>query len=135
MQQRVKAYQVINNELYKTLVTGPLLHCLSKAEGRELLIEIYLGVCRGHIGSRAFEAKVFMQGFYWPSIIDNASKIVTTCEAYKKFLPNSRAPSQSSQLITPSWPLQRCGIDIVGPLTTTRGNCNYAVVIVEYFTK
>jgi hypothetical protein len=60
MQQRAKAYQVISNELYKTSVMGPLLCCLSKAEGRELLAEVHSGVCRGgHIGPRALTAKVF----------------------------------------------------------------------------
>jgi hypothetical protein len=33
------------------------------------------------------------------------------------------------------WPLQRWGIDIVGPLTTAQGNYKYAVVAVEYFIK
>jgi hypothetical protein len=37
--------------------------------------------------------------------------------------------------ITPSWLLQRWGINIMGPLTTTQGNYKYAVVVVEYFTK
>jgi hypothetical protein len=50
-------------------------------------------------------------------------------------LPNTQAPSQPSQLITPSSQLQRWGIDIVGPLTTAQGNYMYAVVVVEYFTK
>jgi hypothetical protein len=50
-------------------------------------------------------------------------------------LPNSKMPSQPSQLTTPSWPLQRWGINIVGPLTTAKGNYTYAVVAVEYFTK
>jgi hypothetical protein len=58
--------------------------------------------------------KVFRQGFYWPSVIDDASKLVTTCQACQNFLPNTQAPSQPLQLITPSWPLQRWGINIVG---------------------
>jgi hypothetical protein len=53
MQQRAKAYQVICDELYKTSVIGPLLHCISNAGGKELLAEIRSGVCEGHIGSRA----------------------------------------------------------------------------------
>jgi hypothetical protein len=100
-----------------------------------LLAKIHSGVCGGHIGSLALADKVFMQGFYWPSIIDDASRIAATCEACHNFSPNSRTPSQPSQLITPLWPLQRWGIDIVGPLTTARGNYMYVVVIVEYFTK
>jgi hypothetical protein len=121
--------------LYKTSVTRPLLHYLSKDEGKVLLAQTHSGVCGGHIGSRTLTAKVLMQGFYWPLIIDDASKFVTTCQACQKFSPNSKAPSQPSQLITPSWPLQRWGIDIVGSLTTTQENYKYAVVAVKYFTK
>jgi hypothetical protein len=70
-----------------------LLCCLSRDEGKELLAQTHSIVCGGHIGSRALTAKVFWQGFYWPSIIDDASKLVTTYQACQKFLPNSRAPS------------------------------------------
>jgi hypothetical protein len=41
MQQRVKDYQIIDNELYKTSVSGPLLRCLSKTEGQEILWEVH----------------------------------------------------------------------------------------------
>jgi hypothetical protein len=134
MQQRATAYQVIGDELYKTSVIGPLLHCLSRDEGKELLAETHSGVCRGHIGSRSLIAKVLRQGFYWPSIIDDTSKVVATSKACQKFSLNPKAPSQPCQLIPPSWLLQRWGIHIVGPLTTTQGNYKYAVVVVEYFT-
>jgi hypothetical protein len=135
MQQRAKAYQIIEEELYKTSVTRPLLHCLSKEEGKDLLTHIHAGVCGGHIGVRALAAKVFRQGFYWPSIVDDAAKLVKTCQACQKFSPNTQALSQPTQLITPSWPLQRCGIDIVGPLAIAQGNYKFTVVAIEYFTK
>jgi hypothetical protein len=102
MWQRARGYNVIDNELYKTSVTRPLLCCLRKAEGKGLLVEIHSGVCGEHIGARALAAKVFKQGFYWLSIIDDGSMIIATCEAYQKFSPNSRALSQPSQRITPS---------------------------------
>jgi hypothetical protein len=60
MQQRKKAYQVIGVELYKTSVMGPLLCCLSRDEGKELLAQTHSSVCGGHIGPRALTAKVFM---------------------------------------------------------------------------
>jgi hypothetical protein len=127
MQQGAKAYQVIGDELYQTSLTGPLLHCLSRDKGKELLAQTHSGICGGHIGSRALTMKVFRKSFYWPSIIDNASKLVTTCQTCQKLLPNSKAPLQPSQPITPFWLLQRWGIDIVGPLTTTQGNYKYVV--------
>jgi hypothetical protein len=98
MPQRAKAYQIIGNTLYKTSITGPLLHYLSKAEGRELLAEIHASICGGHIGSRALTTKVFRQEFYWPSVIDDTSNIIATCEACQKFSPRSRDSSQPSQL-------------------------------------
>jgi hypothetical protein len=64
MQQRTKAYQVIGDELYKTSVIGPLLSCISKADDKELLVEIHSRVCGGHIGSRAIASKISKQGFY-----------------------------------------------------------------------
>jgi hypothetical protein len=79
MQQIVKANQIIGDDLYKTSVTGPLLYCLSKDKGKELLAQTHLSVCGGHIEASALTVKVFRQDFYWPSIIDDVSKFVTTC--------------------------------------------------------
>jgi hypothetical protein len=133
MQQRAKAYQIIRDELYKTSVTGLLHHCLSRDEGKELLTQTHSSVCGGRIGTRALTAKVFKQGFFWFSIVDDASKLVTTCQACQKFrriLKHHLNRLSSSHLRGCRW-----GINIVGPLATTQGNYKYAVVVVEYFTK
>jgi hypothetical protein len=98
--------------MHKTSVVRPLLCCLSKDEGKEILIQTYSGICGGHVGARALGAKVFRKGTYWPSIIDDSSKLVKTCHACQMFSPNTQTPSQLSQLITPLWPLHRWGIDI-----------------------
>jgi hypothetical protein len=45
--------------LSKTSVIGPLLHCLSRDEGKELLVQTHSDVCGGHIGARALAAKVY----------------------------------------------------------------------------
>jgi hypothetical protein len=64
MQQRARAYQIVDNHLYKTSILGPLLWCVSKAEGQEILLEIHAGICRGLIGARSLAAKVLRQEFY-----------------------------------------------------------------------
>jgi hypothetical protein len=38
-------------------------------------------------------------------------------------------------LIQPTWPLQRWGLDSLGPLPPAQGNLKYVVVAVEYFSK
>jgi hypothetical protein len=64
-----------------------------------------------------------------------SQKFISTCEAYQKFSCKLNAPAQPVQLITPSWPLQRWGINIVGKLTPAQGNYTFAIVAVEYFMK
>ena len=92
----------------------------------------HLRIPHRHQTSRS---QAFRQGFFWPSALKDAEKVVKTCEACQKLSPKSNRPSQPLQLIAPAWPLQRWGMDLVGPLPTTRGNYKYAVVAVEYFTK
>jgi hypothetical protein len=134
MQQRAKSYQIVNNDLYKTSISGPLLRCVSKAEGQEIMSEIHVGTSGGHIGVRALATKVLRQGFYWAAVIDDVAKLVSTCKACQKFSRKSKAPTQPVQLIALSWPLQWWGIDIVGNLTPAQGNYTFAIVAVEYFT-
>jgi hypothetical protein len=55
---------------------------MSKAKGQEILLEIHAGICGCHIGARALAGKVLKQGFYWPVVIDDVAKLVSTCEAY-----------------------------------------------------
>jgi UV DNA damage repair endonuclease len=58
MKQRVKDYQKVSNEPYKISISGPLLHCISKTKGQEILQEVHAVICGGHIGARALAAKV-----------------------------------------------------------------------------
>jgi hypothetical protein len=51
------------------------------------------------------------------------------------FSHRSGNPSQFTKLIAHTWPLQRWGLDIVGPLPTAQGNLKFTFVAVEYFTK
>ena len=112
-----------------------MLKCITTAEGQELLKEIHSGLCGSHIGIRPLVAKAFRQGFFWPSALKDVEKIVKTCEGCQMMAPKSNRHSQPIQLIPPAWPLQRWGMDLVGPLPTAQDNYKYAVVAVEYFTK
>jgi hypothetical protein len=107
MQQRARAYQIVDNNLYKAFISGPLLRCFSKAEGHDILSEVHVGICGGHISAHALAAKILRQGFYWTPMIDDVAKQVSTCKACQKFSHRSKSPAQPSQLIVPSWPLQR----------------------------
>jgi ribonuclease HI len=50
MEAMTRPYVIIEGELYKHGVYSPLLKCLSRAKGIELMKEIHAGLCGSHIG-------------------------------------------------------------------------------------
>jgi hypothetical protein len=134
MQARTRPYMIIEGELFKQGVCSPLLKCLSRAEGQELMKEIHAGICGAHIGSRPLLGKVFRQGFNWP-VASNTADLVQKCENCEKCARDQKQPSSLTQLIQPTWPLQRWVLDLLGPLPPVQGNFRYVVVAVEYFSK
>jgi hypothetical protein len=135
MEARTRPYVIIEGELYKHGVCSPLLKCLSRTKGIELMKEIHAGLCGSHIGSRPLLGKVFRQGFYWSKAASDAAELVQKCENCQKCARNQKQPSSLTQLIQPTWPLQRWGLDLLGPLPLAQGNLKYVVVAVEYFSK
>jgi hypothetical protein len=135
MEARIRPYMIIEGELYKEGVCSPLLKCLSRAEGQELMKEIHAGLCRAHIGSRPLLGKVSRQGFYWPKAASDATDLVQKCENCQKCAIDKKQHSSLTQLIQPTWPLQRWGLDLLGTLPPAQGNLKYVVVAVEYFSK
>jgi hypothetical protein len=135
MEARTRPYVIIEGELYKHGVCSPLLKCLSRTEGMDIMKEINAGLCGSHIGSRSLLGKVFRQGFYWPKVASDAAQLVQKCVGCQKCARDQKQPSSLTQLIQPTWPLQRWGLDLLGPLPPAQGNLKYVVVAVEYFSK
>jgi hypothetical protein len=71
---------------------------------------------------------VFRQGFYWPKAASDATELVQKCENCQKCARDQKQPSSLTQLIQPTWPLQRWGLNLLGPLPPTQGNLKYVVV-------
>jgi ribonuclease HI len=135
MEARTRPYVIIEGELYKHGVCSPLLKCLSRTEGMELMKEIHAGLCGSHIGSRPLLEKVFRQGFYWPKAASDAAELVQKCAGCQKYARDQKQPSSLTQLIQPTWSSQRWGLDLLGPLPPAQGNLKYVVVAIEYFSK
>jgi hypothetical protein len=135
MEARTRPYVIIEGELYKHGVCSPLLKCLSRTEGKELMKEIHAGLCGSHIGSRPLLGKVLRQGFYWPKAASNAADLVQKCKNCQKCVRDQKQPTSLTQLIQPTWPLQRWGLDLLGLIPPAQGNLRYVVAAVEYFSK
>ncbi|KAM1105263.1 hypothetical protein ACFX14_013589 [Malus domestica] len=109
MAAEATCYLIINDQLYKRDFNLPYLRCLTPAEAKTVFREIHEGVYGDHAGSRSLAHKA--------STLRNYSSL------------SSRAAHSYDQ------PFAQWGLDLIGPMTTGKGNVHYAIVAVDYFTK
>ena len=64
MNSRTKQYSIIAGELYKSGILAPLLKCISKERGIQLLCEMHARMCRAHRGPHEITHRAMRQGFY-----------------------------------------------------------------------
>ena len=62
--------------LYKRGFFTPILKCIAGKDTEYVLREVHEGICGNHIGVRALAGKVLRQGYYWPTILKDATDLV-----------------------------------------------------------
>jgi ribonuclease HI len=79
--RRAKLFVLLGDEkeLYHRSPSGILQRCISVAQGQELLQEIHSGACGHHAAPRTLVRNAFRQGFYWPTAVADATRIVRSC--------------------------------------------------------
>ena len=59
--------------LYKRGFFTPILKCIAGGDADYVMREVHEGVCGNHIGARALAGKVLRQGYYWPTMLRDAT--------------------------------------------------------------
>jgi hypothetical protein len=130
-----KSFTLVSGELYKRAASGVLQRCVPIPQGRELLRDIHAGVCGHHTAPRTLVGNAFRQGFYWPTVVADASEIVRTCEGCQFYARKSNLPAHVLQTIPVTWPFAVWGVDIVGPLRKVPGGYTHLLVAIDKFSK
>jgi transposase InsO family protein len=130
-----KSFSLVDGELYKRTASGILQRCVPISEGRELLRDIHAGICGHHAALRTLVGNAFRQGFYWPTVVANASEIVRTCDGCQFYARKSNLPAHVLQTIPITWPFAVWGLDIVGPLRKAPGGFTHLLVAIDKFSK
>ena len=86
--------------LYKRGFFTPILKCIVGKDADYVLREVHEGVCKNHIGARTLAGKVLRQGYYWPIMLRDATKLVKKCKVCQKHAKISRLPSEPLSSVT-----------------------------------
>ncbi|RRC62447.1 reverse transcriptase-like protein, partial [Escherichia coli] len=135
---RAKAsrYTIFENKLYRRSTSGLLLRCVtSKVQIDQILQEMHDGECGNHTGGRSLANRISRQGYYWPTLREDAIRYVRHCDACQKHSGMTHRPSEPLHSVLIPWPFMRWGMDIVGKLPPAPGQKVYLLVLTDYFSK
>jgi hypothetical protein len=79
-------------------------------------------------------ANAFRQGFYWPTAVADATRIVRSCRGCQ-FYTKRMQIAQALQTIPITWPFAVWGLDLAGPLQKAPGGFTHLLVAIDKFSK
>jgi hypothetical protein len=135
--RRAKSFVLLGDEkeLYHHSPSGILQRCISIAQGQELLREIHSGACGHHAAPRALVGNAFRQGFYWPTAVADATRIVRSFRGCQFYAKQTRLAAQALQTIPITWSFPVWGLDLVGPLQKAPEGFSHLLVAIDKFSK
>jgi ribonuclease HI len=135
--RRAKSFVWLGDEkeLYHHSPSGILQRCIFIAQGQELLQEIHSGDCGHHAAPRTLVRNAFRQGFYWPTAVADATRIVRSCRGCQFYAKQTHLPAQALQTIPITWSFAVWGLDLVGPLQKAPGGFTHLMVAIDKFSK
>jgi transposase InsO family protein len=77
----------------------------------------------------------FRQGFYWPTAVADATRIVRSCQGCQFYARQTHLPAQALQTIPITWSFAVWGLDLVGPLQKAPGGFSHLLVAIDKFSK
>uniref|UniRef100_A0A2N9ESE9 Integrase catalytic domain-containing protein n=1 Tax=Fagus sylvatica TaxID=28930 RepID=A0A2N9ESE9_FAGSY len=132
---RASHFRLLGGILYKMGFSRPHLRCLSPEEANYVIREVHEGICGNHSGARSLAHKLTRAGYYWPSLLHDATQYVKTCDKCQRFANVPRVPPEEITPITSPWPFAQWGLDIMGPFPVGTKQAKFLVVAIDYFTK
>ncbi|GKD10968.1 reverse transcriptase domain-containing protein [Tanacetum coccineum] len=79
--------------------------------------------------------RITNQGYYWPSIHRDVSRIIQDCEKRKEQSVVKKIAKIEAIAVGNAWPFSHWGVNILGPLSTALGGLKFLAVAIEQSTK
>ena len=78
----------------------PILKCVGKEDANYILKEVHEGICGNHIEARTLAGKTLRQGYYWTTMLKDATKLVIKCKPCHEHAKISHLPYEPLTSIT-----------------------------------
>ena len=91
-------------------------------------------ITAGHFGITKTQEKIKSK-FFWPNMSKDIELHVRACPICNLAKSASRKNQAPLKIFTSGAPMEKCHIDILGPLPTTKRGNVYVLVAVDQFTK
>ena len=102
LRTRSARFTIHKGSLYKRGFFTPILKCIAGKDADYILREVHEGVCRNHIGAQTLAKKALKQGYYWPTMLRDVTKLVKKCKVCQEHAKISHLPSEPlTSIITP----------------------------------
>ena len=107
---------------------------LPKSLVENVLKELHDSPTSGHLGISKTTERV-KQRFFWFGMTTDVEKWCKSCDVCDATRISNRKPKSKLKPYQVRAPLERVGIDVMGPLPVSSGGNKYLLVVVDYFTK
>nr|GEU41422.1 hypothetical protein [Tanacetum cinerariifolium] len=94
LQVKINQYAIEDGVLFKKSYLVPMLRCVGPLQANYVSREIHMGSCDMHSGPRVIVRKAIWQGYYWPTMHEDAKK-----EIQKFGLPRIIITDNATQFI------------------------------------
>ncbi|GJW36215.1 reverse transcriptase domain-containing protein [Tanacetum coccineum] len=93
------------------------------------------GSCSFNTEPRSMVARITKQGYYWPSMHRDVSRVIQYCEKCKEQSAVKKRAEIGAIASKNAWPFSHWGVNILGPLSTAPGGLKFLAVAIEHSTK
>ncbi|KAJ9566960.1 hypothetical protein OSB04_002926 [Centaurea solstitialis] len=82
---KASRYTIFEGKLYRRSTSRVILRCIrSKEHMNQILQEMHDGECGNHSGGRSLANRISRQGYYWPTLREDAMRYVQRCDACQR---------------------------------------------------
>nr|GEV88133.1 hypothetical protein [Tanacetum cinerariifolium] len=121
LRAKIAQYAMESGVLFKKGYLVPMLRYVGPLQANYVIREIYMGSCGIYVGPRVVVRKAVRQGYYWPTMHEDAKKEVEKYDSRQIQVPVPKLPKTLMTSIMAPWPFYQWGMDIIGPLPPARG--------------